>query len=174
LSESRGVILARILSSLMFFPLIFYTPVQAYFGGLGFIGLVLVSCGLFYLRIKIGQQMEKRADRVAAQTMMDSTDYARALEKIYRLNLMPAVMPRRTGQVHPNLYDRMLTAGLTPDFPRPAPAARGKAGFMMLLVYFGLLFILGITNVLTENEFNHYERPPRTYPGEWNQPANRN
>jgi hypothetical protein len=33
---------------------------------------------------------------------------------------MPAGMPGKR-QVHPHLYDRLLAAGVTPDYPRPKP-----------------------------------------------------
>ena len=64
--------------------------------------------------------MDRRADSEAILRQTDEGNYARALEKLYRINLIPAVMPAR-GQIHPHLYDRMLAAGVTPDFPRPKP-----------------------------------------------------
>jgi hypothetical protein len=36
---------------------------------------------------------------------------------------MPAVMPTKRLP-HPHLYDRMVVAGVTPDFPRPDRPAR--------------------------------------------------
>lgn len=37
------------------------------------------------------------------------------------LNLLPAVEAKGRA-THPHLYDRLIAAGVTPDFPRPAPA----------------------------------------------------
>jgi hypothetical protein len=31
---------------------------------------------------------------------------------------------RGNNMVHPHLYDRMLAAGVTPDYPRPQPPGR--------------------------------------------------
>src|SRR5207249_9576995 len=56
--------------------------------------------------------------------------YARALEKLHRLNLMPAVTSG--SGVHPSLYDRMIAAGVTPDYRRPvAPTYRRTFGALM-------------------------------------------
>jgi hypothetical protein len=38
---------------------------------------------------------------------------------------------------HPHLYDRMLDAGVTPDFPRPAPAKR--TAWTSTVVFLGML-----------------------------------
>ena len=49
--------------------------------------------------------------------------YARALEKLYRHNMVPAVLAGR-GASHPHLYDRLLAAGVAPEVPRPEPPPR--------------------------------------------------
>jgi hypothetical protein len=67
--------------------------------------------------------MEERADKAGKAHEGEPGVYARALEKLYRSNLMPAVM-RQKRAVHPHLYDRMLEAGVTPEFPRPKPPSR--------------------------------------------------
>jgi hypothetical protein len=54
--------------------------------------------------------------------MVDKVVYAQALERLYEINQTPAVMPRRATKIHPDLYDRMIAAGVTPDYPKPAPA----------------------------------------------------
>ena len=70
--------------------------------------------------------MELRADVAAAGSDGESPSYARALEKLYEAGKLPAVMPGNS-MVHPHLYDRMIAAGVTPDYPRPAPASRMSA-----------------------------------------------
>jgi hypothetical protein len=56
------------------------------------------------------------------------------LEKIYQANQLPAVM-RGNNMVHPHLYDRMLAAGVTPDYPRPQPPGRmAWPGWAVLLI----------------------------------------
>ncbi len=68
-----------------------------------------------------GRAMEKRADRIAKNNEGTDLAYAQALEKIYVANHMPAVNPKSNVAVHPDLYDRMIAAGITPDYPRPEP-----------------------------------------------------
>jgi Zn-dependent protease with chaperone function len=126
LSESRGVILVRALASFAFYPLIFTLPLSSLAGSAfnSFCFLFTVSIILLALGIRVSRRMEKRADKIAAETQTDTAVYARALERLYATNLTPAVMPRRTTKVHPNLYDRMMAAGVTPDFPKPLPPRR--------------------------------------------------
>jgi hypothetical protein len=76
--------------------------------------------------------MEIRADKAAIENQLDTAVYARALAHMYEANQMPAVMPRRSLGPHPDLYDRMLEAGLTPDFPKPSPPKR-RASLVSLL-----------------------------------------
>ena len=58
----------------------------------------------------------------------DAGTYARALTRLYEDNLSPAVNAKKMA-THPHLYDRLLAAGVTPDFPRPAaPAAMAVTG----------------------------------------------
>jgi hypothetical protein len=67
--------------------------------------------------------MEFRADRMAKAEESDAGIFAAALERIYAYNLVPAVL-RGWSQTHPNLYDRLLSLGFTPPYPRPAAPAR--------------------------------------------------
>lgn len=80
--------------------------------------------------------MEKRADRIAIENQADPAVYARALERLYQTNQMPAVMPPRMERPHPDLYDRMLDAGVTPDFPKPAPPKKQSWTTLLLLAGF--------------------------------------
>ena len=56
------------------------------------------------------------------ENQVDAVVYARALERLYETNQIPAVMPRRATKIHPDLYDRMLNAGVTPNYAKPKPA----------------------------------------------------
>jgi len=71
----------------------------------------------------ISHKMELRADQMAQSTATDTGAYASALARLYEDSLAPAVnaVARAT---HPHLYDRMLAAGVTPNFPRPAAPKR--------------------------------------------------
>lgn len=130
LTESRWVAAGRILTALWSFALLLAVPVWFEFDAAGISVLVGV---LWVARVSLRKEfrrMEKRADRVAAG-VGDPSVYARALEKIYRANQAPAVMPGKR-RIHPDLYDRMTASGITPDYPRPrAPKARSWTTYAM-------------------------------------------
>lgn len=120
LTESTPVVLARVLGLLASAPLVLLVPAIHTYKLSGFLGILTFWMGLKTVSRKVAQKMEVRADTVAAEDATGTT-YARALESIYRVNLIPAVMPGKK-QIHPHLYDRLLAAGITPDYPRPKVA----------------------------------------------------
>jgi arylsulfatase A-like enzyme/Zn-dependent protease with chaperone function len=67
-----------------------------------------------------GRKREVAADQAAVESGGDPAVYAAALETIYRVNRIPAVLGRG-NRTHPDLYDRMVAAGVPPAYPRPAP-----------------------------------------------------
>ncbi len=119
LRESLAVRCARLLGGLSWLGFAFIRPVvhRIDTGGVFwiFLGVMLVR----RLTQNVAKRMENRADSMSATNDDEGPVYARALEKLYEANQMPAVMNKRL--VHPHLYDRMTAAGLTPDYPRPAP-----------------------------------------------------
>jgi len=117
LSESKATLAGRWLGSLSLFPLIFIVPVIHNFGA-GFIILPLLTLLISRFARCLSQRMEKRADQTAAENQINEGVYARALEKLYRENQLPAINVN-DRQTHPHLYDRMVAAGITPDYPRP-------------------------------------------------------
>jgi Zn-dependent protease with chaperone function len=121
LTESRWVLAARLIGGLWLLPLVLVKPVVTQYGLDDFALLALACWLLRFLPRRLFRRMEKRADSVAVASLADSGVYARALERMYRTNQMPAVLPRRRGAPHPDLYDRMTAAGVVPDYPRPAP-----------------------------------------------------
>lgn len=123
LSESRGVRALRLLASMAFFPLLLLRPVIEHAGLNGLVLVALASLLLKRLALRTAHGMEKRADGIASQSEAVPGVYARALEKIYQGNHLPAVMPGK-GRPHPHLFDRMTDAGVEPGFPRPLPPAR--------------------------------------------------
>ena len=143
LSESRWLIAGRLLASLNLMPLIFLTPFLHLFGVPGF----FLALGLFLLfnwaAPKLSHQLEKRADQMATAQQLHEGVYARALLKLYEHNLMPAVNPSGP-QTHPSLYDRLLAAGLTPDFPRPAAPEKVTPIFRIYSAALGIFFALNI------------------------------
>ena len=124
LNEPRKVVFVRALVALALFPLVFINPMNSLTGvANGFLLILIPVLILFLVGMRVSRRMEKRADKIAIESEHINPEvYARALERIYQTNQMPAVMPRRSNKIHPDLYDRMLAAGVTPDFPKPAPA----------------------------------------------------
>ena len=135
LKESKVILAARLLGSLAVFPLIFINPLFHWLGLGGLLLPYLLMLVLLRLTKWLSQRMEKRADTLALQEQVNEGVYARALEKLYRENQSPAVNVNNR-QTHPHLYDRMVAAGLTPDFPRPArPKRLTLIGWMFILVF---------------------------------------
>lgn len=103
-------------------PFIFIPTAVASFGAIGILAPLLLWLLLQRLFARLSVRLEKRADAVARQDL-ESPVYAQALERLHRRNLVPAVLAPKAVRTHPDLYDRMLAAGVNPDYPRPAPPA---------------------------------------------------
>ncbi len=69
----------------------------------------------------ISRKLEARPDKIATSNTPEPAVYARALAKLHEDALVPAVLAK-SQETHPHLYDRLVAAGVTPDYPRPAPA----------------------------------------------------
>jgi Zn-dependent protease with chaperone function len=123
LTESKRVLVGRLLGSLVVFPLVFNNPVLQSLGIAGVGGLFLGMWLIQKAARRLSLRMEKRADAMAFQEQAKEGVYARALEQLYRANQMPAVNAKNK-QTHPHLYDRLVAAGVAPDYPRPAKPRR--------------------------------------------------
>jgi Zn-dependent protease with chaperone function len=137
LAEPRAVYLTR--AAVAYLPVVAVAaiPLGGSFGlWAGLVPLALFLSGVIVLR-RVGRRMELRSDRVGREHEGESVGtYARALEKIHEANLMPAVL-RGRREIHPHLYDRLLAAGATPAYARPAPPPRDVLaevpGFLLLI-----------------------------------------
>ena len=149
LSESKWVLAGRTLGSLAFMPLIFLTPSIHNFSLWGPLALLFLIFLLRRFSRKLSIACEKRADAQATSDQAVDGVYARALEKLYEANQLPAVNSKNT-RTHPHLYDRLIAAGVTPTYPRPQ-AARGIswAGRSYALA---MGFLLGLTIVRDVHE----------------------
>lgn len=143
LREGLGVQAARLASHLSWVVLIFSHPVVHHFGGKGILVLFALIFGVRRLFNGLSHKLESHADAAAMQSGEDSVAYAHALETLYRANQMPAMM--RGSTPHPHLYDRMLAAGVTPDYPRPLPPGRaawpGWVALALPLIISAFLFL---------------------------------
>ncbi len=106
--------------------------------GWGFAGVALVLATMvIWLRwtLRLSRSEEHRVDAVAREAVGSGEVAARALEKLHAAGSIPATLP--TAQMtHPSLFDRMLAAGVTPDFERPAvPKRWGVNGWASLAVW---------------------------------------
>ena len=124
LAEPRAVFLMRIYVPFLVVAVAAGIPLAGSYGPLaGLAPVVLLLAAVVVVR-RVGRRMEERADRLALTLEGDSAVvYARALEKIYEANLIPVVL-RSKRQIHPDLYDRLVAAGVPPAYPRPAPPPR--------------------------------------------------
>jgi Zn-dependent protease with chaperone function len=120
LTESRRMVFARVIASTSLCPLIFVRPMVNAFDFSG-IAILIIPFAISSVYIRhLARRMEVRADAIADKNAAEAGVYARALERLYQANQLPAVM-RGNRQTHPHLYDRLLSAGVTPDYPRPKP-----------------------------------------------------
>jgi len=139
LRESRLIVAARLAALTFFVPLFLWRPLLHAFGWIGLGVAFVFGVVILVLAQRLARRMEERADDLAASDQEQAGTHARALETIYRVNLIPAVMPGRGG-VHGHLYDRMLASGVEPGYERPAPpAGRVVQGLAMLVLVLVLL-----------------------------------
>ena len=122
LRESVPVRCARLLGGLSWLGFAFTRPVIHRIDHIGVFWILLGVLLVQRFANSVAKRMENRADSLSTTSDDEGPLYARALEKLYEINQIPAVMRKRL--LHPDLYDRMTTAGLTPSYPRPAPPER--------------------------------------------------
>lgn len=147
LTESKAVRYTRYVQSLTFIPWLCFNPVIHVFGFLGFMALLLNVVFTPRLFLIVSRKMESRADQLATSQQSDPAIYARALQRLYTDSLMPAVVKTK-HKTHPDLYDRLLAAGVTPDFPPPAPAETMASHGYLFGILLGLMFVLFTLSLL--------------------------
>jgi Zn-dependent protease with chaperone function len=119
LKESKSVLAGRIVGALAYAPIGFIGVASKWHGMKGVVACYVAWVGIGLAAKRLARAMEVRADRLAGGGPEGGAVYARALEKIYEVNLAPASGISK-NRIHPDLYDRMLAAGVQPDFERPA------------------------------------------------------
>jgi Zn-dependent protease with chaperone function len=140
LNEPRRMHYARLAGQFAWLPLFLLGPLR---GALGSQAGLLVALGSLLVAHLLVRRMvlalEKRADLAGRAHEGEPGTYARALERLYQTNLMPAVTRARLP-THPHLYDRLLAAGVTPDYPRPKPPSRWRAGLAVAFLLLASVF----------------------------------
>lgn len=144
LNESPKEFYQRYIMYWLYLPWLIFKPLVHWIGMPGFFLLLANTMAVPFLYRSIAHRLEKRADEIAKSNELNEGAYARALLRLHEDSLLPAVVARQHG-THPHLYDRLIAAGLTPDFPRPAAAA-GTAwnGSLFSILVGGLAAILVI------------------------------
>lgn len=153
LTERRGDYCKRYIVWLIFMPWLFLTPLVYNFGTLGFIFLMGMTCVIPAISRRISHKLELRADSIAKANEPDAGTYARALAKIYENNLVPAVNAKDRA-THPHLYDRLLAAGATPDFARPARARAVVWNGVLFSSALGVLAVILVSQMTTVSMFH--------------------
>lgn len=137
LGEPRAVSVLRVATTFFMLPLGASVLIVDLVGAVGLmVPMLLLLLGAF-LAVRLSRRMECEADRAGVAHEIAPGDYARALERLHEIELLPAVMVGQ-GQSHPHLYDRLLAAGVEPIYARPAPPSRWREGlgFLTTLVIF--------------------------------------
>lgn len=125
----------RIIQKFSYLPTVF---IFMYGGRYGFFFGFLAILAIHAANKRVVLYGEKRADRLQSAASQSEV-YMSAMVKLHELNLQPAVMPGK--QTHPDLYDRLLAAGIQPDFARPlAPSARKPIWIALGMSVAGLVF----------------------------------
>jgi Zn-dependent protease with chaperone function len=126
LKETRAIIITRMaLGALLAMPFVFMPLLAATTGVWGFLGIGLYVFVAQRVRSHVSIRLEQRADATAHEHQVADGDYARALERLTAANVTPAVLGART--THPEVYDRLVAAGVSPSFARPARPPRARA-----------------------------------------------
>jgi Zn-dependent protease with chaperone function len=144
LNEPRRIRFVRLAGLFAWLPLLLMRPLC---GALGSQAGSLVALISFLLaRLVVGRMrlaLEKRADSAGQAHEGEAGTYARALEKLYQINLMPAVT-RSWFLTHPHLYDRLLAVSITPDYPRPRPPSPWRAKVALAFLLLGTVFCVSL------------------------------
>ncbi|MDH3247514.1 MAG: M56 family metallopeptidase [Acidimicrobiia bacterium] len=137
LSESAGLTRLRQAQILALTPIVAARPLFGTFGVVGPVAAVLCFVAVTVIARRRALAAEHASDTAAVESIHRSEVYARALEKTYRIGLIPAVLRRAT---HGQLHERLLAAGVEPDFDPPAPPSRVR-GLAALLA--GVVVLAG-------------------------------
>lgn len=132
LSESRLVTAARLFFIPYLLLIAMSRPIVGSVGVFVWVLLFAVFSATSRQLLKLWRKMEVRADAHSAETDLERRAYAQALEKLYEINLIPAVLSE--NQTHPDLYDRLRNCGVEPAFPRPHAPNTGPAGALFAFV----------------------------------------
>lgn len=134
LLEGRRQHMLRRLPLLIVVLIAFFGPLSTSLGFFGWLQLVLLVVVLVFFFGARLVKLEESADEHARQGERDEV-YARALERIHKYNLFPAILAGQ-NKSHPDLYFRMQKAGVEPDFSKPEPPVLYRRTHFLACLYF--------------------------------------
>lgn len=136
LAEPSRIKLARASGMIVFLLLVAIPPVAGTWGFRGMIVLLLAMWGLSFALLALSRRLERSADSVAKASEGEAGREAASLEKLYRAQLLPVVQGASYSRSHPDLWDRLLAAGVQPSYPRPKPP---RFRPLLFLATFGII-----------------------------------
>jgi Zn-dependent protease with chaperone function len=117
LQEKKSVTVRRSLSIFVLLPFLALKPLLNA-GLVLLLTLIAASLLISQLLARMQKTEEARADAQVVERSHESTAFGIALLKIYQVGLVPAAIKR---EPHGPLYDRLVRAGLEPDFGPEVP-----------------------------------------------------
>ncbi len=140
LKESAWMTRLRQAQLYAFVPLAALQPLLGSFGIIGPLAAIVLLLVVLIVARRRWLTAEQASDAAAIESAHHAPAYGRALEKTYRVGLIPAVLNRST---HGPLHERLRTAGVEPDFEVPSPPSRARlfvAITAVLLTFTAALF----------------------------------
>ena len=138
LNERRSVSRIRTLGILGYLPILAIKPLF----GAGIIAVVLalllvVAIARFVRRVSAVE--ETRADHVAVDSSHESHPLGTGLLKAHKAALIPSIVK---GDTHGPLHERLMRAGIEPDFEPVEPKPRLGSLLVAVAFFFGLLVVV--------------------------------
>ncbi len=119
LAESSAASFLRQATHFVWIPVVAAWPILGSSGTTGLLILVVVLGGMVLALRRFGTAMEIRSDLQAVDNVENAAVYGRALEKVYRIGLIPARFCAAPS--HGQLHERLQATGLAIDFDPPSP-----------------------------------------------------
>ncbi len=120
MAEPAPVSFMRQAIHFIWIPIVAIRPLHGSLGPAGPVVVLLTVLIILAVFRRTAVRLETRSDQRAVENSQSSV-YGAALEKLYRIGLIPAVRRRAS---HGQLHDRLRIAGSVPDFAPPAPPPR--------------------------------------------------
>lgn len=167
LTESRWMRFCRLLPLALSISMLFAIVLLLRYGpanpfaliGLEVVLILAVLRTNSWFASRVAVDLEKRADESAVRSREDPAVYATALAKLYEATLVPAVSGK-AQRTHPDLYDRMISANVTPPFARPAPPSHRPSRISTSVLAGTLFFSLMLLSLWAGFHQTLYTPPP--------------